>query len=132
MPGAGAVPPSVETVRALDAQTCPVGRHHGGAAQGRQGRVAPGLEAGLGPAQHLGEPALADAQTEQVEEGLLQTLVGQGLGGLQVHGRGVQTWAEGRRSGADTRARPPGTPRLSAGSARRGAPPPTVRSARVR
>ncbi len=91
-------------VRALDAHGGLVGRHHGGAPQGRQGRLAPGLEARLGPAQHVGEPALADAQAEQVEEGLLQALVGQGLEGLQVHGRGVQAQPE-RRSRSVRRSR---------------------------
>ncbi len=87
-------------VRALDAHARLVGRHHGGAPQGRQGGVAPGVEAGFGPAQHVGEPALADAQAEQVGQSLLQTLVGQGLEGLQVHGRGVQARTERRRGGS--------------------------------
>ena len=43
------------------AATAPFGRHHGGTPQRRQGRVAPGVEASLGPAQHLGQAALADA-----------------------------------------------------------------------
>ena len=46
------------------------------------------------------EPTLADAQAEQVEEGLLQPLVEQGLERLQIHRRGVQARAEGRRGGA--------------------------------
>ena len=83
-------------VRALDAHAGLVGRHHGGASQPRQRCVAPGVEARFGPAQHVGQPALADAQAEQVEESLLQALVGQGLERLQVHGRGVQARAERR------------------------------------
>ncbi len=84
-------------VRALDAHARLVGRHHGGTPQGRQGGVAPGVEAGFGPAQHVGETALADAQAEQIGQSLLQTFVGQRLEGLQVQSRGVQARAEGRR-----------------------------------
>ena len=46
------------------------------------------------------EPTLADAQAEQVEEGLLQPLLGQGLEGLQVHRNGLQARTEGRPRGA--------------------------------
>lgn len=38
--------------------------------------VAPGIEARLGPAQHVGQPTLADGQAEQVRERLLQAFVG--------------------------------------------------------
>ena len=91
-------------VRALDAHARLVGRHHGGTPQGRQGGVAPGVEAGFGPAQHVGETALADAQAEQIGQRLLQTFVGQRLEGFQIHGRGVQARAE-RRRGRSGRSR---------------------------
>ena len=94
----GAAEDPMVGVRALDAHARLVGRHHGGAPQGRQGRLTPGVEARLGPVQHLGQAALAVAQAEQVDERLLQTLVGQSLEGLQVQGHDMQARAEGCRS----------------------------------
>ena len=115
----GAAEDPMVGVRALDAHARLVGRHHGGAAQGRQGRLTPGLKARLGPEQHLGQAALADAQAEQVEESLLQTLVGQSLKGLQVQGRGMQARAEGCRSssGRPRRGHPSPAPRAHHGEA---------------
>ncbi len=74
----------MKAVRALDAHARLVRGHHFGLAQGGQGRLTPGLEARLGTAQHVHEPALAHREAEQVEERLLQALIRERLEGLQV------------------------------------------------
>jgi hypothetical protein len=64
--------------------------------QRRDGSLAPGLEPALGAAEQVHQPALAEAQPEQVGERGLQPLVGERLVGLEVGGHGVQPRAEWR------------------------------------
>ena len=93
----------MEAVGALDADAGLVAGHHLGTVQRRKGRVATTGELRFGPAQHVGQAALADREAEQVLHGPFQPLVGQRLEGLQVQHQRVQARAEGCR----TRSRRP-------------------------
>jgi hypothetical protein len=73
-----------------------VGSDHLGTTQRRDGRLTPGLEPALGAAQQVHQPALAEAQPEQVGECGLQPLVGKRLVGLEVGGDSMQARAERR------------------------------------
>jgi len=74
---------------ALDPYSGFVRGHHLGTAQRRDGRLPPGLEPTLGAAEQVHQPALAEAQPEQVGERGLQPLVGERLEGLEVDGHRV-------------------------------------------
>jgi hypothetical protein len=73
-----------------------VGSDHLSTVQRRDGRLAPGLEPTLGTAEQVHQPALAEAQPEQVGQCGLQPLVGERLVGLEVGGDSMQARAERR------------------------------------
>jgi hypothetical protein len=92
-----------------------IGGHHLSTAQRRDGRLAPVLEPALGAAEQVHQPALAEAQPEQVGERGLQPLVGERLVRLEVGGHRVQARAE--RRAADRHGRH--GPRAASGAAHR-------------
>ena len=86
----------MKRIAALDADAGLVRGDHFGLAEHRESIVALGHKSSLRPAEHVHQAALADGQSEEMVKGALQTLVGQGLEGLEIGGDRVEARAERR------------------------------------